>query len=404
MRQVLHLLIVDRARRAALAATHGSRWLLPVMTCDEKARAAPLVARWCAQRDVASDVAGQWLGRVGQTTTDWLMAIPARTACPAVDATLEWIPLDTLASSASVLDYETWALARSLGRGALPSVDGPFGNLEWPEAVRTWIAESAGSPHAWTPYRASAHEVVLGVETACGRVYLKGLENDRAGEARLTESLAALAPDSFARTLALESRRDESVLWLTAECAGRPGRDARLVAPALARIQHMTAMARGSLALRTLDVEMAARWATELVADSARGAAIRHACARVMDANVPRTWIPMDLDPANVLVDDDEVVRFIDVDDSFLGPAPLAMATLALRCDGQALYCTYERAWSPPLTGVDWSSFEVAARVVESWLGWQRLERGIERGEVHAALDAVSARVRDRLGRAIDRR
>ena len=346
MQQILHLLIVDRERRMALATWYGSRWLLPVIICRETVRAAPLIARWCTQHDVANDVAGQWLGRVAQNATDWLMAIPARSGCGPPDSTLQWVCLDALASAASVLEYQTWALRTSLGRGVLPSVAGPFGDLEWPEGVRTWIASVAGSPPStWTPYRVSAHEVVLGAETAGGRVYFKGLAVDRGAEAALTQALAAMAPDSFARTVSLEPRSDRSVWWLAAECPGRPVSDPHLVAPALAEIQRMTATARGSLGLPALDLEMAGEWVSELMADSAIAAAIRRACAEAIRADVPQTWIPMDLDPTNVLVDDDNVVRFIDVDDSFFGPAPLAMAVFATRCGDVSAYRGYE-TWS----------------------------------------------------------
>ncbi|HTM25622.1 MAG TPA: hypothetical protein VL225_10550 [Vicinamibacterales bacterium] len=401
MRQVLHLLILDRDRRAALAARYDSRWLLPVIACRETTRAALLVARWCAQRGIGSDVAGQWLGRAGRDATDWLVAIPARSSNRNPDSTFEWISLDALSSGASVLDYQTWALARSVRGRALPFVDGPFGNVDWPEPVRAWIGESVGSPPcAWTPYRVSAHEIVLGVETASGRVYCKGLTADRACEAALTQTLAALAPDSFARTLALDRRNDGSTWWLTAECAGRPERT-HLAGPALARIQRMTAMAADRLALQRLDVEMAAAWAVALLQDSAMGAAIRRACETTVRAGRPHAWIPMDLDPANVLVDDDGAVRFIDVDDSFFGPAPLAMAILARRSGGGGLYRAYEQSWSPSLRAVDWPAFEIAATVVQFWLGWKRLERNIARGEVFVDRDLVSARMRARLVRAI---
>jgi hypothetical protein len=404
MRQVLHLLIVDRDRRAALAARYRSRWLLPVITCGEMARAAPLVARWCAERGLASDVAGQWLGRVGWDATDWLIAIPARPECSSPDSTLEWTSLDTLRSRPSVLDYQTWALATTLERAPLPSVDGPFGTLQWPGRVRSWIAKSVAPPHAWTPYRVSAHEVVIGAETAAGRVYFKGLTADRGAEATLTRALAAMAPDSFAPTIALGCREDGSVWWLAAECPGRPARDAHLVAAALVRIQRMTTTAARSLALPTLDVEVAAEWAGELLADAASGAAVRRACATVCGADVPHAWIPMDLDPTNALVDDVGAVRFIDVDDSFFGAAPLAMAAFARRCGGGAGYQEYEQGWSPVLTGIDWTPFEIAAAVVQTWLGWQRLERNIACGDVHASLDRLEERIRARLKRATYRR
>jgi hypothetical protein len=402
MQQVLHLLIVDRVRRAALAARHCGRWLLPVISCGEMVRAAPLVARWCAQRGLASDVAGQWLGRVGPDATDWLMAIPARTGCPAADA-LEWIPLDALSSGASVLDYQTWALARSLDRSALPSVEGPFGNLEWPEAVRAWIGEFAGSPaDAWTPYRVAAHEVVLGAETACGRVYFKGLAAERALEAAVTGMFASVAPDSFAPTLALERHGGASMWWLTEECAGRPSRDTSLVASALGRLQQrLMPTARESTLLERVDLDTVAHWACGRSGDSGLADLIREASAKVMRSAVPQTWIPMDLDPTNVLADAEGVVRFIDADDSLFGPAPLAMAVFARRCGDTAAYRTYEQSWSPSLTGVEWRSIEIGAAVVQVWLGWNRLSRNMERGEVYAPLDLVDMRIRDRLARAV---
>lgn len=406
MRQVLHLLIVDRDRRAALAARYGSQWLLPVITCAEMTRAAPIAARWCAQRRLASDVAGQWLGRVGPGAIDWLMAIPARTVCPIVDAPLEWTSLDRLAMETSIHTYQTWALAASLDRGALPSVAGPFGTLDWSEKVRRWIGDSVGSPpHSWSPYRVSPHEVVLGAETASGRVYFKGLAADRAEEAALTGTLASVAPDSFAPTLALKRGRDASVWWLAGECAGRPSRDSSRVAAALARIQQrLMSPARDSPQLERVDLHSAVEWACDRSGDNERVALTRDAATTVSRSVVPHTWIPMDLDPSNVLIDEDGAVRFIDVDDSFLGPAPLALAAFARRCGDASAYRSYEASWSPALTGIEWRSFETVAVVVQAWLGWNRLKRNIERGEVHAPLDVVEVRVRDRLARAIYRR
>jgi hypothetical protein len=251
------------------------------------------------------------------------------------------------------------------------------------------------------PYRVGAHEVVLGADYARGRVYFKGLVGERATETYLTQALAAVAPDSFARTLALERRRDSSVWWLTAACPGRPGGDAHRAAQALARVQQRVLATGAPDALSPLDLEAAARWGSELLADSSCQAIVRRHCACVTRADVPETWIPMDLDPTNILVDGEDRVRFIDLDDSFLGPAPLAIATLALRCGDRTLYRTYERSWSPALAGLDWAAFETAATVVQTWLGWTRLERNIARGEVFIDRDLAVARVRARLAGAI---
>ena len=403
MQQILHLLIVDRDRRATLTATYGSRWLLPVVTCAERARAGPVAARWAAERGAPGEVAGQWLGRVTQHGIDWLVAVAARRQPLIPPAPLEWMPLEALLSQASLLDYQQWAIARAVQRDALPSVSGPFGNLSWPDDVQSWIGGVAGSAASSpTPYRVGAYEVVLGADCVWPRLF-QGLVEERAAEARLTHALAAAAPDSFARTLALERQKDGCVWWLTAACPGRPGGDPHRAAQALARVQQRTRTAdHRSLALPALNLEAAARWASDLLGDSRSGAIVRRRCTQALRADLPAAWIPMDLDPANILVDAGHRVRFIDVDDSFLGPAPLALATLARRSADPTLYRTYERSWSPPLARLDWQDFDVAASVVESWLGWTRLRRNIERGEVFAPLDLVEARVRARLARCIN--
>jgi hypothetical protein len=139
------------------------------------------------------------------------------------------------------------------------------------------------------------------------------------------------------------------------------------------------------------------RWASELLADRSRSAAVRQRCAIVSSADVSSAWIPMDLDPTNVLIDDDGRVRFIDVDESFLGPAPLAMALLGQRAGDRSTYRSYEASWTPVMKRLDWRAFETTARVVEAWLGWGRLQRNIARGEVNAARDLVESRIRARL-------
>jgi hypothetical protein len=401
MEQTLHLLILDHDRRAALAATCGSKWLLPVVTCGERTRALPLIARWLTQRGVHGDVAGQWLGCVTGLAIDWLVAIATKTGFTTDDA-LEWMPFESFASSAPVLEYQQWAIARTLARGARPSINGPFGNLSWPGEVREWIGRAVGSRvSSLTPYRAGAHEVVIGADFAHGRVYFKGLAEERAIEARVTQALAAVEPASFARTLALEHRADGSVFWLTAACPGRSGGPAHRIAQALARIQQRVLATSASRELRRLDLEAAARWASALLGDSPSSETVRGHCAQVSGADVPATWIPMDLDPTNVLTDEGGRVCFIDVDDSFHGPAPLAMATLAQRCGDRTVYRTYERSWSPPRREVDWDAFETAATVIHSWLGWTRLERNVARGEVFVDRDLAAARMRARLARAI---
>jgi hypothetical protein len=394
MRQQLHLLVVDRASRTALAARYGTRWMCPTLGCDELARAGPVVQRWCGERGLTADVAGQWLGRAAADTMDWLVAAPVRDAPAAALAPLEWISLDGLAGRQSVIDYQTWALARALEGSDVPEVGGPFGRLDWPDRMRSWIEGTLATPvRGWIPFRTSPREVVIGVETPRGRVYCKGLAADRAAEAILTRRLAAVAPESFARTIALQER-DGATLWLTAECGGSPTRDSVLVAIALARLQQqLRSLAEDRSLLDPADLSAALRWTGR--------PQMRDALAKATAPHVPQSWIPMDLDRTNVLNDSGRV-SFIDLDESFAGPAPLAMAAFALRAGSKAeqAYRAYERSWTPPLRNIDWRSLEIAAAAFQAWRGWRRLTENVARGDVCVALDEVEARVRERLAAA----
>jgi hypothetical protein len=395
MRQQLHLLLVDRASRTVLAACYGTRWMFPTLGCDERARAGPVVQRWCGERGLTADVAGQWLGRAAADAMDWLVAAPVRDT-PALGVPLEWISLDGLTGHQSVIDYQTWALARALEGSDVPEVGGPFGRLDWPDRMRSWIERTLATPvRGWIPFRSSPREVVIGVATPRGRVYCKGLAADRAAEAILTRRLAAIAPESFARTLALEER-DGATLWLTAECAGRPTRDSVLVAIALARLQQqLRSLAEDRSLLDPADLSAALRWTGR--------PQMRDALAKATAPHVPQSWIPMDLDPTNVLNDRGRV-SFLDLDESFAGPAPLAMAAFALRAGDAAeqAYRAYARSWTPPLRNIDWRSLEIAAAAFQAWRGWRRLTENVARGEVCVALDEVEARILERLvGRAI---
>ena len=130
------------------------------------------------------------------------------------------------------------------------------------------------------------------------------------------------------------------------------------------------------------------------------------------EADLPRSWIPLDLDAGNVLVDNNSV-RFIDLDDSRIGAAPLALSTLLRRLrrmrDGlastwiDAVQRAYEHIWEPPLALHErWPDLETASVLLECCLGWQRLSQKTERGEVHGALGLAATSTAQRLVRALD--
>jgi hypothetical protein len=439
MHQSLHLLIVDREDGEALATWHASRWLLPVLYIPERARAGPLALQWLLQRGIAGNVIGQWLGRAtrGADAIDWLVVIDAgaHERLPAT-ADLRWMPLQSLTTSAALLDYQDWALARTMSSGALPCVPGPFGSMTWLEEVKIRVAEVIGAPIGATvvPYRTTPNEVVVRLSTSRGNLFFKGLSSDRAGEARITRALSELVPDSFARTVMLEKRPGDAIWWLTERCPGialanhadangQMCERAGQVAAECARVQgrlmgHIAAGAASDIPV--LDLSAPVEWGRALIERNScpgRGnrycGVLEQACRAVSVADVPRSWIPLDLDPSNVVLDD-RAVRFIDLDDSFVGPAPLALATFRRRVERQhggqhaaqmskdAVCLAYEQAWSPSLDmGQRWSEFEVMSTLLEGYLGWTRLAKNLERGEVSRVLDLAEARAAGRLVRAL---
>lgn len=428
MQQHLHVLVVDRERREALATWYGTRWLLPMLCCEERTRAELQTTQWLEGHGVSGDLVGQWLGRMtpDADSIDWLVVISA--SAQATRSTLRWTPMESLTSSASLLDYQPWAVARVTQESGQPSVPGPFGNLTWLDDVKQWVTDVAGRTPSGsiTPYRVSPREVVLGIPTAQGCVYFKGLASDRAMEARITSGLSALAPRSFATTLALETRADGAFWWLADACPGTAlaecfsAERAIRVAAACAEIQRMTIANGIVLELPALCLSTAAEWSIALLESSDLPAgevatsceAIERACRKVSDADAPLAWIPLDLDPVNVFVADDGPVRFIDLDDSFAGPAPLAIATFARRVSrlqahrrrkassSESLYRAYQRAWPAALGRCDWRSFEIAAVVLEARLGWERVVNNTARGDVHGVLDLARLRTAQRLARS----
>ncbi len=426
MRALLHILVIDADRGAALAGWHGPRWILPLACCHERARAGLVVTRWLEEQQLQGDVVGQWLGCLAPAANaiDWLVVVNA-TSPAAAPFGLSWTPLRWLAAAPSSIDYQHRVLARSLAGADLPCVPGPFGSMTWPGEVRTWLAAHGARPIGrFVPYRITSHAVVLGVPTAAGIAYFKGLTRERSHEARITAGLAALDPERFARTLALEPRGTDGVWWLTDACPGIPLSrcfsidGARRTAAACAEAQ--IAATRAGLDLPGLDIPAALTWCTRLIAErqtprsEAVSTALVRACDDVTSAKVPQSWVPFDLDPENVLLDSDGGFSFIDLDDSCLGPAPLAAAAFTgrirrLRTNRwgaipvAASYRAYEEAWRPvDLSSCSWRSYELAAAVVNAHLGWGRVVEGSGRSEVTGVLDVACQRLAERLVRAVE--
>ncbi len=434
MQQLLHLLLVNPARRTALATCLDQGWGLPIIVASESARIGPLVCRWVRERGEGLPL-GQWIGRASlHGALDWLVTVEVHSeALMPAPAGLRWTHLDTLRLSQSLVEYQQWAVARVFAASDLPTVPGPFGNLTWRGEVLCWIAKALGARSASLEasalaHRLGAYEVVLECRSSAGRWFFKGLAPDRATEAVITGALAQMLPNAFPRTVALESRPDGSTWWLMEACPGAPLAD-RLtldfvcrVVEAYARVQQAIAdriVAGGMMPAIDLPalVSRAASFlndGTEQQTVAASRALIDEACW-FLSSNLPWSWVAPDLDPTNVIANGEEV-RFIDLDDALIGPAPLAIGTFARRvaralgrdhwfpASTVRLVDSYERAWVPRLhLSALWRAIDLVSDLLECELAWRRVEAKVARGEVHGVIEIARRSIRHRLLRAVER-
>lgn len=423
MKQILHLLVIDAACERVLGNELASKWLVPCFCCPERARAPEAGTRLLARNGVHVDVAGQWFGRLSRDvrSIDWLLVARARASVES-GRLLSWLPFDRLLTSAALLDYQEWAIARA-HRGGTIGGPGPFGALTFLGEVRNWIREvtSDATIGDATIYRASAWEVVLGVAAGRRRVFFKALTPERSPEAMVTSRLSESFPGAFARTLALSKRADGTAWWLTDACDGRalsecltPTVVTRCIS-AFARIQQSLAERHTlALGLPRLDLGAVTSWTTSWLDEAREGEAVEivdRALREIARTDLPRRWIPLDLDPANVIVHSDGEA-FIDLDDSFVGPGPLAAAIFARRVAELSnstgasvqlacIYEAYEAAAGMRLGAHTWRALDIAACVTRAHLGWERLCLAASRGEIQGELAAVRTRLAQKLGAAI---
>jgi hypothetical protein len=432
MLQSLHLLVVDADRAEALATERSAKWLLPILHMPDNVRSGPVVRRWMDARGIEGELVGQWIGRVAPTldAVDWLGIVRARSRRLPPHSGTRWTALVSLASSSSWLPYQEWAVRRVTSSATVPVVDGPFGAIGWMDEVVAWAREAIGvdgsnAIETAPALRATAYDAVLRLETRRGAFFFKGLYGARTAEATLTSRLSQIAPRSFARTVAMTTRANGATWWLMDACPGcplaaapTPDRALR-VATAYAEVQQNILSDRHLLRSRDLPplpLSEMHRWARNLLltGEALPASFDREAGARRLEVasdadrdDVERSWILADFDPRNVLLDDDDV-RFIDLSDCSLGPAPLGIATLARRLQlagasiGSELYEAYERSWSPPLeVGERWRAFELVSLLAESYHAWNRVLLKTERGEVHDAIEPARRALARRLAAAL---
>jgi hypothetical protein len=410
MPQLLHLLIVDRDRRRALVQRHGGRWLLPIAACGERARGPSIVARWLADHAIDGAVVGQWRGRLSYDARacDWLLIVAASRG-QAAPATLVWTPVDELRSSPAMVEYQLWALM-GLSAGDL-SVPGPFGRLSWIDDVVRWASERAAVDltRRTVCYRASPYEVVVRLQGEVGRFYFKGLAAAAATDAMAMHAASVAAPGSFTPTIALETTPDGTVWWLMGECAGQTlvstmsSSHVVRVAADVCRLQQKLLDTRP---VSRLDLGSLLSGAHELLQPCDAGVQSRVAVAFDYVSGLRTGWTPLDLDPTNVLVSASGI-RYIDLEPR-IAAMPLSASIFAHRLCRRlgiglesdliaAVRRAYEQASGE---SVIWKQVDIAAASVEVLLGFDRLKRNVERGDVSGPSGALTGHARQLLAAA----
>ena len=414
MRQLLHLLIVDRERHRTIVQWLHGRWLLPTIVCGERARAPLVAATWLRERGLNGFVVGQWAGRIApaRSSVDWLMAMSVEG--DAVPSPCSWFPIDRLSSHESLIEYQRSAIAELFSRDC-PGVRGPFGTLSWMDTASAWVARVTGTrcqPSAC--FRAGSHEVVVAYSCVGATLYFKGLAEDRACSAVAESEAARAAPGSFSRTLAQERRHDGAIWTLTSSCRGEPIRSpldnsvAVRIASDTGRLQNRL---HRDIALRSvltpLDLDHTRAVVTSLL--SRHGFSPSHArvdAALATVGTIETGWAPMDLDPANVRVSADSL-QYFDLDARLAAP-PLAVAIFSRRIEQRSaddciqlrerIRAAFEASWGRT---VPWAAIAIVSAIVELTMGWERVQRNVQRGELTGDVAAVEQRIAQRLFQSI---
>lgn len=420
MMQTLHLLVVDAERGRTLVAQHGSRWLLPMLSLPESARAGPTLAAWGASVGINTRICGQWLGRLRPVGdgVDWLTVLTALADAQPLRGDVGWAPFEVIRDKTALHDYQRWAVDSAFANGEQPCVSGSFGRLTWWAAVNQWasiVLMRDLSDADVQVHRATNSEVVVEWRLDGRRWFCKGLTPNRSREAWLTMRLGAAEPDVFARTCGHSRREDGSLWWLMEECKGRSLSEACTlertitVAAACSAVQHRTqALCTEVLGEAALDLDDLARWAGEATRGRERRSftqgAVERGCGQVCRAQHPTAWVAGDLDPANVILEGDRV-RFIDLDEAILGPAPLSLATFARRVGGdrawrRRLFEPFAATWDlPPLSDETLAAYDLVSRLVECRSAWEQAARNDELGHTVGVLEFARRQIATRVER-----
>jgi hypothetical protein len=199
-------------------------------------------------------------------------------------------------------------------------------NPDWPEIVRAWISRTQGGRRVGDVFtlRADVSAIVARCSVDDRAVFFTARPLPFP-DAELCDVLQVHAPGAFPRTLAVNPERG---WWVTAD-AGR-GDALQYVHRGQDRTERLTTIMRAMAATQFSTIESDAVRKLSFHVSRASLPAQAERLWNASDAeHMPEAWVHSDPAPDNVRVDDDGAPVFIDLEDSWYGPA-LLMGALAL--------------------------------------------------------------------------
>lgn len=347
MLQRYHLILRSRNEPYLLADIRPVGWMLPVVTADARSRATSAIARFLDQFHLRGTLVCVTAGTVDTEAAgiDWLSVVdvidvvnecPIRLVEEVQERILEQRPLVPVQSSL-IRTYQRMS-------DTLPT---RFSRDRLADAIR-WVAhcvpdlDATGSVQA-IPHRVDLFRSTWEFRSPSAAVFLKWCGNGAFLEPALAEALVAAGGAHVPRTLAYERATGR---WLTEGIAGKPltsdlsARTVSAAVAALARVQMNLLSAEHRLRSIGVHGESIADLAAEGdgLLDQLPGSAERpdvraarsriHEACRTLDRlQLRNTWIHTDLVPENIFLGSGGVY-FIDFEDPWIGPAPIALEFL----------------------------------------------------------------------------
>jgi hypothetical protein len=364
-----HVAALDRAFTSVVVSTPPGGWILPFTTVHRTERVPPAIDRLLKRLDLTGQLIHE-----DAVVYDAARALNHAYCAVAVDTPtlpegLMWRSISSLTSSGALLPIQHEMLTLCLARLRCPTE--PFDACDHLHAITSWVTtqlnarglEIVGAP---VRYRATRSDSVIEFETTAGRAYFKGGAWRWQDEVRLAQALAQCAPEHVPYTIAADPER---CWWLTLNTDGqsldlRTADDDLLVqvVELIASLQQkvldephvlqvlsdrpltarrlreawdtLCAMAMATTTARSATTSSRADADQDADADITQAqidlvhSCVADTCDVLEAASLPPTWIHSDLWSPNIVVRPGRQIYFVDLEDYYLGPPPLALYRL----------------------------------------------------------------------------